>query len=171
MKRICTGLICILLTLSLCSCGGLNGLKEMNDVGDKLILSIIHTIETDDLEGFSGLFLPSFLMSNQKEIERFFSEAKEYYQGEAVAYANQLFDDPKTRSNLKKITNKQISVIEPLETTEAFLNHQYYVETTLNEYRITFSWVQNQDKSFGLTEIYIYENGIGLLQEEILPEL
>ena len=135
---------------------------SLDAISNKLLLSIIYTIETDDFEGFSNLFLPSYGINNQEKIEQYFSKIKGYYKGNALGYASQLTENPASRDALQPIENIQKFNIKTLNTSEASLYQQYYIKTNQSEYLITYSWIQDENKSSGLTAIYIVAYGIGI---------
>jgi hypothetical protein len=159
MKKVFLIILCSIIVFSFTAC---EGMEQLDVIGDKLIISVIHTIETDDVEDFTNLFLPSFVKSNEKEIEEVFYRIREYYQGRAVAYAWQLSEGESSRGRLIFISQTQISSIEPVKASSASLYRRYYIKTDEEEYLLSFSWVQNGDRSSGLVAIHITQCGYGI---------
>lgn len=135
-------------------------MQDLNWVSDNLLISVLYTLENNDVDGFASLFLPSYLKSNLSEIEKTFDAMKDYYHGSANAYAIQYTLEASTRSKINAISKTKMSLFNPLHTSEASLNHTYYVKTDKDEYLIFISWIQKPNKDYGITGIRLLQYGI-----------
>jgi len=157
MKKFLIFLLCCAMILCFTSC---KVMQDLNMVSDKLLISVLYTLENNDVDGYTSLFLPTYLKSNRPEIEKTFNAMRDYYHGSANAYAIQYDLEASSRCTINAISKTQMFSFEPLNTSGASINQTYYVKTDKDEYLILIQWIQNSNKEYGIIGIRILQYGV-----------
>ncbi|MCL2696217.1 MAG: DUF5104 domain-containing protein [Clostridiales bacterium] len=151
MKKALTILLIVLFLLLSASC---SSLQDLSAIRGKVLITLVYAIENDDVDVFVGQFKPSLVKNRGEELEQVFEKIRNYYQGNIVAFANQLTADVSTRGELTHIPYALEVPYEALSVSTASMSAYYYVQTDEDEYLLRFSWEQNE-KEYGLTAIHI----------------